>query len=403
VASLAEGKSRLLNPLLSGDTLSCLSACRVLGADVIRLTDLKGGEIWEVDPLDNFEKPPEQTIDVGNSGTTLYLALALAALQEGRITFTGDAQIRTRSAEPLLKSLEDLGAEVIRQNGGCAPFTVRGPLRGGETAIECPTSQYLSALLLAAPLIPAPGETVIKVDLLNERPYVEMTLSYLAKQEIRYERDGYREFRIPGGQLYWPFVRSLPGDFSSAAFFFCAAAVSLGDITVFGLDTRDSQADKAVLDHLGVMGCRIEIQDEEKAVRVFRSPGEPLGGAVMDLNDCPDALPALAAAACYAQGESRIVNVPQARLKETDRIAVMAAELSKMGAAISETPDGLVIRGAGGKGLRGAAFDGRGDHRVVMALAAAALGAETPSSISGAEAAGITFPGFFSILNGLYA
>lgn len=425
IASLAKGKSRLISPLASGDTISCLLACQKLGAEIVQLSGSAGkqlsgraGEIvWEVKGTGGAIRPADSRIDAGNSGTTLYLASCLAALGDAEIEFTGDEQIQSRPAEELLSSLEDLGARVVRKNSagrGCAPYSIRGPLTGGTTEISCPTSQYLSGLLLAAPLIRAAGpaglpgspgpagppETVIRVPLLNEKPYVEMTLSWLAEQGIVLENRDFKEFRIPGGQSYRGFEKAIPGDFSSAAFFFAAAAITGGEVTLRGLDWEDPQADKAVVTFLEEAGCRTEIRPG--AVYLSRDPGTPLRGITMNLNDAPDSLPALAAAACYAAGETRITGTAHARLKETDRIAVMAAELSKMGADIKETPDGLVIRGTGGAPLRGVlpgpVLEGHGDHRVVMALACAALGAAGESPITGAEAAGVTFPEFFSLL-----
>jgi 3-phosphoshikimate 1-carboxyvinyltransferase len=157
---------------------------------------------------------------VGNSGTTLYLALAAAALGEGPVEFTGDEQIRRRSAAPLLEALAGLGvrAESLNRNG-CAPVLIQGPWRGGRVSLSCPTSQYLSALLLAAPLAPPGTRTEIDVPLLNEKPYIEMTLSYLRAQAVPHEAaPDLSRFVIPGGASWKPVSGPVPGDFSSAAF-----------------------------------------------------------------------------------------------------------------------------------------------------------------------------------------
>ncbi len=397
IASLAEGTSRIANPLESADAVSCIDACRLFGA---RIAETPGAAVRTlvVDGTGGRVRVPGITVDVGNSGTTLYLAAGIAALADGEITFTGDDQIRARPAANLLRSLEDLGARVVCEGGnGRAPFTIRGPLRGGRTRIECPTSQYLSSLLITAPL--AAGPTEIDVPLLHERPYVEMTLRWLDEQGIRFERRGLDHFRIPGGQKYTAFDKTVPGDFSSAAFFLCGAAVTGSTLTLRGLDMTDSQGDKEVVNILERMGCAVRIGPEEITIS-----GGRLHGMDIDMNAIPDALPALAAAACYAEGRTRLLNVPQARLKETDRIAVMAAELAKMGARIRELPDGLEISGSPVRSagqeppLRGTEVHGRGDHRVVMALAAAALGAAGETRIESAEAAAVTFPGFFALL-----
>jgi len=388
IASLASGKSRIRYPLYSSDTLSCLEACRRLGA---RIEDRDDG--WEV-----LEPIPRNTggavtIDVGNSGTSLYLLTAVAAALGTKVQFDGDEQIRRRSAENLLNSLTDLGA-LVESTGGCAPYSVQGPLKSGETSIECPTSQYLSALLLAAPLLTSPDDSIlIRVPLLLEQPYAEMTLRWMKERGIIWEQQGMKEFLIRGGQHYTPFDLPIPADFSSATFFFCAAAITGSTLILEGLDMNDSQGDKEVLPLLEKMGCTVTHQKDG-----IQISGGPLTGTTLDLNDMPDALPALSVTACFAKGETRIVNVPQARMKETDRIAVMTSELRKMGASIEETPDGMIIRGSE---LTGTGVKGHGDHRVVMSLALASLGALGNTTIDTAEAVDITYPGFFEQLNAL--
>ncbi len=389
IATLADGESFVRAPLDSDDTRSCLACCRALGAQIT-----EQAEGWRVRGTGGRLQVPENVVDVGNSGTTLYIAMAAAALTGGFTVFTGDEQIRRRPARNLLGALRDLGATAFDTRGnGCAPLVVGGPLRGGRTAIACPTSQYLSALLLAAPL--AEGTSEIEVTELNEQPYVEITLDWLDRQRIRYERRGLMWFRVPGGQAYHAFDRAVPGDFSSATFFFCAAAVTGSAVTVDGLDPNDPQGDKDVLRLLEQMGCRVTWADTSVTVE-----GTKLRGVDADLNPMPDALPALAVTACFAEGVTRLGNVPQARLKETDRIAVMARELARMGATVKEEPDGLVIQGSR---LEGTAVNGYADHRVVMALAIAGLRARGSTTVSTAEAAAVTFPGFFELLESLRA
>jgi 3-phosphoshikimate 1-carboxyvinyltransferase len=334
---------------------------------------------------------PRAPLDVGNSGTTLFLALAVAALGSAPITFTGDAQIRARSATPLLSALEGLGVTVKSAGNGCAPITVQGPFRGGRVSLPCPTSQYLSALLLSAPLAAKGVLTEIDVPLLNEKPYIELTLSYLDAQGIVYEKaPDFSYFRLTGGQSYKPMNGPVPADFSSAAFPACIAAVTGGPLTLLGLDPHDAQGDKAMFEMLARMGC--DVNWTRDGVTVSRNG--PLRGGIFDLNDTPDLLPIMAVAACFAEGETALVNVAHARIKETDRIAVMARELGKLGIRCDEKPDALIIHGGV---VHGGAVDGHGDHRVVMALAVAALSASGPVAITGAEAADVTYPGFLAI------
>jgi len=387
VGTLAGGVSHLGRPLASSDTESCVCACRALGAKVN--TDEQSE--WTVEGTNGRPQASDRPIDVGNSGTTLFLAMTAAALAEGRSEFTGDEQIRARSAAPLLAALRALGATAYSVRGnGCAPLVVGGGLDGGRVRIECPTSQYLSSLLIGCPL--AGDKTTIEVPLLNERPYAQMTLGWLDEMGIRYEAAAdLSRFEIPGGQSYAPFRKDVPADFSSATFFLVAAAVTGSRLFLGGLDMQDTQGDKAVVDMLKQMGCSVSA---ERGGISIEGPDE-LRGGTFDLNATPDALPAMAVAGCRAHGETRLVNVPQARIKETDRIAVMARELSRMGAQVEELPDGLVLRRSR---LRGAELDGHGDHRVVMALAVAGLAAEGPTTIHTAEAVSVTFPDFVDLM-----
>lgn len=388
IAALAEGTSTIRQPLVSADTEAAVRVYRALGAAI------ETGEAWTVQGVGGHVDAPEDVVDVGNSGTTLYVALASACLGAGYTVFTGDDQIRRRPAGPLLEALEDLGATALSTRGnGCAPLVVRGPLTGGRVSIHCPTSQYLTSLLLSCPL--AQGDTEIEVPLLNEQPYVQMTLDWLDRQGIRYEAEGLQRFRIPGGQGYRGFDRSIPADFSSATFFLCAAALGEGEVLLRGLDMGDSQGDKAVVEMLRAMGADISETPEGLRVR-----GCGLHGAELDLNATPDALPALAVTAALADGETRLTNVPQARLKETDRLAVMARELQRLGGSVTELEDGLVIRGGN---LSGGHVDGHADHRVVMALAVAGLYTDSPLTISTAEAIGVTFPSFVELMASLGA
>ena len=386
IAAMAEGISTIINPLDSEDTRSCVDAVRIIGAEA-EIVDNR----WIVKGTGGKITFSDNVIDVGNSGTTLYLAAGLAALGSQTVTFTGDDQIKSRPVGNLLNSLIDLGAEITTAGkDGCPPFTVKGPLTGGKTSIECPTSQYLSSLLICTPL--ANGNTEIEVPLLREQPYVEMTLRWLDEQFIMYDNTDFEHIFIPGGQRYTAFTKQVPGDFSSAAFFLCAAAVTGSTLTLKGLDMNDSQGDKAVVQMLEKMGCRIETGNDYVQIE-----GCLLTGCELDLNNTPDALPALAVTACFAEGETKLFNVPQARMKETDRISVMKKELEKMGADIEELPDGLVIKGRGK--LTGTKVSGHGDHRVIMALAIAASASKGETTIDDIDAVSITFPNFFILLD----
>ena len=390
IAALADGESLITGALHSEDTAACAGALRSLGVrvDAEPVADALDLRVFGSGPR---LRPPTATLDCANSGTTLYLALSIAALQEFPVRFTGDAQLQRRSAGPLLAALEAAGARVDRENGECVPLTVTGPLQGGHVAIECTTSQYLSSLLLAAPL--APRGMVISVPLLNERPYVEMTLSWLTDQGIHVVRDDWNRFEVAGGGSYRPFSRRIPGDFSSATFLLAAAAVTGSRLVLDGLEMTDSQGDKEVVRILERLGCSVAI--ESHSVSITGPATDGLTGGEIDLNAMPDALPALAVVGTCCREPLRLVNVPQAREKETDRISIMARALTDLGGRVDELPDGMIVYPAR---LSGGTVDSAGDHRVAMALAVAGLCATESVTVTNAGVASITYPGFYDAL-----
>jgi 3-phosphoshikimate 1-carboxyvinyltransferase len=384
IASLAAGISEISNPLISNDALSAVLVCRALGADIEKRENK-----FIVKGFGGIPNTSEDVINVGNSNTTLSFGLSTAALCRGCTVFTGDHQIRRRPMGPLIKSLNDLGANVYStRNTGVAPIIVTGDLTGGKTLLDAVSSQYLSSLLVNTPI--AEKDTEIELSRLNEVPYVEITLWWLDKQGIKYENNNFKSFIVKGGQKYKPFSMSIPGDFSSATFFMVLAAISGGEFALENLDMSDPQGDKLVLSILESMGAKVNVKENLITIK-----GDNLTGREIDMNSIPDALPAMAVAACFAEGETRLINVPQARLKETDRIRVMFEELSKMGADIEELPDGLVIRHSKLKGCR---VGGHFDHRIVMALAVAGLNIDGETIIDTAEAADVTFPEFVDLI-----
>lgn len=390
IGSLASGTSRISNPLAASDTLAAVDVYKGLGATITL------GDEWTIKGIGGAPAAPIETLDVGNSGTTLYIAMGTAALIEGRTVLTGDDQIKSRPAGPLLDALNGLGAKTSSIEGR-PPVTIEGPIRGGSIRLDgSKTSQYLTSLLINCPL--AQGDSEIFVSKAVEKPFIEMTLGWLDEQGIRYEREGFVRFYIPGGQKYRAFEKSIPGDFSSAAFFLCAAAITGSELTLLGLDMNDSQGDKDVVDMLRAMGARIDQLPDGLKVS-----GDKLVGGEFDLAATPDALPAMAVTACFAEGTTRLVNVAQARLKETDRIKVMREELTKMGGKIKELPDGLEITGSPFDELRAgplhaAKVNGHSDHRVVMALAVAGLACDGRTEIDTAESVSVTFPNFVELM-----
>ncbi len=374
IASLASGKSTIENPLMSDDCLTTIEACKKIGAK------LETGKVLTVTGVGGKPQTPKSEIDVRNSGTTLRFMTAVSALCDGITKLTGDTSIQSRPLGPLLRSLCDLGAKdaVSVKGNGCPPVAITGKMTGGKTNIDGSSSQFLSGLLICCPL--AQKDSEIEVKDLNSRPYVKMTLEYLKIAGAKVQNEEMKKFQIEGGQSYKPIRIKVPGDYPSAAFVIVAAKITGSTIKVLGLDQNDSQGDKAIISILQQMrsGNKREI----------------------DLRDTPDLLPVSAVLGCYSEGTTVLKNVPHARLKESDRISTLCKELKKMGADIEERPDGLVVSKSP---LTGAKLDGHKDHRVVMALAVAALNAQGKSIINDADMVSTSYPRFVEDLQGLGA
>jgi 3-phosphoshikimate 1-carboxyvinyltransferase len=386
-ASLAEGESVISAPLLSSDTESAIRVCRGFGAEISQ----ENGRLL-VRGFAGKPRIPEDILNVDNSGTTLRIALSTAALIEGYSVFTGDDQIRNRPLGPLVKSLNELGASVVTTlDNGKAPVIVKGKAKGGRTELKSVSSQYLTSLLINAPLFERQTEIVITE--LNERPYVEMTLAWLDEQKIRYENHGFKRIVIEPNQSYAAFRKTIPADFSSASFFLALGALSEKPVTLRNLSMSDTQGDKRVVSLLRDMGADVRIEEDAITVQGGRSR---LHGITVDMNDIPDALPVMAVVGCFAEGVTELCNVPQARLKETDRISVMRTELSRLGASIEEKPDGLVIRKSS---LKAGTVSGHADHRIVMALSVAGLQLDGETTIDTAESVRVTFPDFADLIH----
>ena len=389
IAVFSRGISYIKHPLISDDTNSCINAVKAMGAEV----DIDDNGDIRVDARFAFTDMDELFIDAGNSGTTEYLSLPMLSSLGIKVTIDGDNMLRKRPLKPLLDALESLGAETESAEG-FPPASIRGPLDGGDCVIECKTSQYLSGLLLGTPL--AMGDSHIKCSVLFEKPYVKMTLKWLDDQGIEYKiSDDLEEAWVKGGQSYKPLDTYIEGDFSSASFFFVAAAIHGTEVTVEGLAKDSTQGDKEILNILEKMGCKITWNGMAVTVK---GP-EKLKGGDFDLNAIPDTLPSLAVAAAFAEGDTILGNVPQARIKETDRISVMRENLNALGVDAEERSDALIIHGKGQ--VKGGFVKGYGDHRVIMALSILGTKTEEVTDIDDISAASVTFPTFFDLLKTL--
>ena len=388
VALMAEGVSIIKNPLVADDTMSCLHAAKKLGA-VVSETLKDGLLTWKIKGIDGtLVNKTDEIINLGNSGTSLRVLVGLAATSNLRTCFDGDDSLRTRPVGPLLQALTKLGVEIEASEGGRCPLDVRGPILGGETTVDGQSSQYVSSLLFATPL--AKQDTEINVVNLNEKPYLEMTLDWLDFLNIKYSnRPDFSQFIVKGNQKYKAFEKVIPSDFSTATFALAAAAVTGDKLKIHGLDFEDKQGDKEVFNYLELMGMDVERYSDYTLVCCKH---ELRGDIEIDLNNTPDALPAMAAISCFAKGKTTLANVPHARIKETDRLSVMTTELKKLGADVTELKDGLIIEG--GQPLKGTTVNGYNDHRIIMALAIAGMGAADETIIKNAGAVSVTYPSF---------
>jgi len=390
-AALAEGRSWIHQSLLSDDALRMIDACRLLGAEI---NEDMGNDTIEVTGVNGSITHSKDVIYAGNSGIVLRFLSALAGLGSHPFVITGDHSIRyQRPMQALLGGLSQLGVSAKSMRGdGYAPVIIQGPFSSGRVSISGEDSQPVSALLIAAAFAEIP--ITIDVENLGEKPWVDLTLHWLKKLGISYINQNDSCFQFFGKSRYPGFSYHVPGDFSSAAFPIAAALITRSALTLKNIDMNDPQGDKKVIDLFKSMGAGIHLDEENKMLRIEK--GAQLSGREIDVNDHIDAITILAVVACFAEGETRIVNGAVARKKECDRIHCIASELRKMGADIDETADGLIIRPAS---LHGAEVESHGDHRMAMSLAAAALGARGNSLIRSVKCVSKTYPAFVRDFN----
>jgi len=393
LAAMAEGTSVIRNPLTSDDCLSALKAAQSFGADVE-----EGEGFWRVKGLSGHIKTPENYVDTGNSGTTTYFVTGMATLCEGYTFITGDHQIRRRPIKPLIDGLNQLGAEVhiTRPDSEAPPVVIHGPLKGGNVTFSGFSSQNVSAVLLSAPM--ALGETEIHVEAPLEKPYLQMTIDWMKRFGVSLLKNSgdYKYFAVAPNQKYKATDAVIPSDWSGVAFPLVCAVTTPSKAVISGVDFNDAQGDKAVVDHMIAMGAEIE-KNVEGGYMTITGGKKLKGGIEINLNDTPDALPALSVAACYCDEDVKFTGLAHVRVKETDRVAVMEKELSKMGAVIETGSDYMIVKGK--NALKGTVVDSHDDHRVAMALTIAGMFADGVTYVKDAECASVSFPGFYEAMN----
>ena len=303
---------------------------------------------------------------------------------------TGDASIRRRPMQPLLDTLAQLRVRAwSTKSNGCAPIIVeaRG-LAGGKAEMRGDvSSQFVSSILISSPL--AEKETTLSVNGAVSRPYIDATLYLSEKFGIEIDRTRYEHFVIPGSQSYAPHDFTVPGDFSSASFVVAATALLGGSVTIRGLDPAVPQGDSRILEIVKGMGVNVKSKTGSLQIQ---SDGGRLTGGAFTLGDTPDLLPVISVLALRCDSPVEITGVAHARFKETDRIAIMAKELAKLGVSIKERRDGLRIEPP--KKLRSALLDAHDDHRMFMAFSLASMLLPEGVPVIGVESLDVSYPGF---------
>jgi len=387
LGALSHSHLILKNPLISEDTKATLDALFAMGAEIGKRSD--GLMIY----CEKLRGAPG-TIDARNSGTTMRLMAGVASLLGSTTTLTGDESLVRRPMAPLVDALGQLGARCeYLGTKGTPPLRITGPVTKGEAILPGDvSSQFVSSLLIAC--TQKHGDTTIRLESpLRSRPYVDITLEMISAfgGAVDESPEG---FHVKGTQRLSRDEYSVPGDFSSAAFPLAAAAITGGEVTVRGLEMRSPQGDRAIVDLLSAFGA--EVSRDSNGVKVF---GGKLQGAEIDVRHIPDLFPILAVMGSVAEGTTTITGGQNLRHKESDRIESVTRFLSNMGANITPTDDGCVVRGI--RKLRGATVQTMGDHRVMMAAAVAGLACDSETRIEDDSSFSVSYPGFISDMHQL--
>jgi 3-phosphoshikimate 1-carboxyvinyltransferase len=387
LGALSHSHLILKNPLISEDTKATLDALFAMGAEIGKRSD--GLMIY----CEKLRGAPG-TIDARNSGTTMRLMAGVASLLGSTTTLTGDESLVRRPMAPLVDALGQLGARCeYLGTKGIPPLRITGPITKGEAVLPGDvSSQFVSSLLIAC--TQKHGDTTIRLESpLRSRPYVDITLEMISAfgGAVDESPEG---FHVKGTQRLSRDEYSVPGDFSSAAFPLAAAAITGGEVTVRGLEMRSPQGDRAIVDLLSAFGA--EVSRDSNGVKVF---GGRLKGAEIDVRHTPDLFPILAVIGSVAEGTTTITGGQNLRHKESDRIESVTRFLGNMGANITPTNDGCVVRGI--RKLRGATVQTMGDHRVMMAAAVAGLACDSETRIEDDSSFSVSYPGFISDMHQL--
>lgn len=363
IAALAKGETILESPLESEDTWAIRNALTLLGAK-FHCDDAS----WRIEGTNGALAAPSATLDATASGTAARFLAAVATLAPGPSVLDGTARMRERPIEDLVDALVALGAKIdVTGQNGCPPLRIHGGgLRGGRVTIDASrSSQYVSALLLAAPYAKQDVRIRLKDSILVSRPYVDVTLHCMREfgAEVSWTADG--EICVTAGATYTGRRFAIEPDASTAAYFFAAAAIAGGRLRVLNLPANSAQADLRLLRIFEAMGCKVSREKNSIEVRGASGTLRPID---VDMNEMPDGVLAVAVTCLFANGRSVIRNVGNLRIKETDRLAALETELRKLGAQAEAGKNSLVIEPGP---LHGAEIDTYDDHRMAMAFALA--------------------------------
>jgi len=394
-AALGDGDSTLCGPLESEDTRYTAAALEQMGVNIERDKDR-----WTVKGSGGRIATPDKEIFLGNNGTATRFLTSVAALGTGTFQISGDERMAERPILPLMQALQGWGVDIISlNNNGCPPLLIKANgLSGGKTVLpEGKSSQYLSSLLLVGPYARKKAELDVEGEILS-LPYVIMTLAVMEAFGIRVEaNEALNSYVIPQGK-YRAMEYAIEGDASNASYFYAAAAVTGGEVTVPNVPVPSLQGDAAFVALLARMGCQVNKTGSGLTVT---GPKE-LTGITIDMGDMPDVVPTLAVVASQARGRTTIKNIAHLRIKECDRLHVMAVELARMGARVQELEDTLIIEGKDpGAPMHGAEINTYNDHRIAMSFAVAGL-AVPGVKIMGEECVAKSFPDFWERFAWLY-
>ena len=382
LAALSDGKSIVKKILRSNDISATISACRGFGVEVEEVED----KVTINNTIDSTVD--SSMINAENSGTTIRIAIAIAALSGGNTRLTGDESLRKRPMQPILDSLETMGVKT-ESDDGKPPVHINGKIEGKEISIKGDiSSQFISALMIIAPRLPE-GLTINVEGELVSKPYVDLTIAIMKKfgVEVKIEEE-YRKYLITH-QIYKPTTFSIPSDFSNLALLL-AANVLLGDGLRIEINLGDMpQGDEAIVDILERLGVNVTLEED---IIKTESP-LLLKGGKFDLSDTPDLLPAIAILALKSEKPIELFNVKHARFKETDRIAILSRELRKIGLDVEEKDDGMILKKS--KEVHGAELNSEHDHRLFMAFSIAGMFVGE-CTVSDPDSVKVSYPEFIS-------